>query len=752
MRPPMTASPSTLPRFSLAALCLAHTVVFATAAVMLPWRSGTGFALLLGLLCVLHLATGLAAVAAKPRWLLWSWRALSLTSAVAFAVCAWWMAATAIYVSKLYLKLGPSVATAILGAGLVLALLTLPIAAWGLFHTVPPRARSAKRLTASLLVLVALAVLTLPLASSAARGQPVTHASAAVTTELSNVLEAHVRDPGRGKPRTVAGAGPARCAEPIAPEHLTLLVAYVHRSRGARSACLQASSTRRLRADLKSLLRRKARRGSTVVIDLVRTVKPLEGAYPLLDALELRPGLDGVCDQQRCLPAWQLTLGDAFSENHPLPSTPDVSYGFSAESVRQALGSRRADDDDDELGITGLVRIETDSFSADRSGVHRLIRTRTTPPALSRTGVQQAVEKAQRYIVRAQERDGTFRYALDPTTGAEDQDTLNLPRQAGTTYALCELGRPSEVKTTVRRALQAFSRHDVDLEGYGALALEGDEKYRLGNSALPLLAMLRCRELAGEGNDRLIGQLSRLILRMQRDNGSFYPELDPKTKRGSGDHEAVYAAGQAVLSLVLLEQLRPALVGSAAEPLPAAATIGAALERAMSYYGGPYWPRPARDFFFFEEGWHCLAARTALSSHRNDGYERLCIDYVASRLRYVMSADTTSEPNFVGGYGVSDLFPPRNTATAGLGEALNASIAIQKKRGDSVDRELAVLRDLVTFLLRAQWTEEGCYACGDPGLVEGGFSQQLASPSIRIDYVQHAMAAIGHGSKLLGLL
>ena len=172
----------------------------------------------------------------------------------------------------------------------------------------------------------------------------------------------------------------------------------------------------------------------------------------------------------------------------------------------------------------------------------------------------------------------------------------------------------------------------------------------------------------------------------------------------------------------------------------------------MSYYAGPYWPTPARDFFFFEEGWHCLAARTALSSHRHDGYEQLCIDYVGSRLRYVARAADTIEPNFVGGYGANELFPPRNTATAGMGEALNASITIKRKRGEPVERELEILRDLVTFLLRAQWTEAGCYACRQPHRVVGGFSQQLASPSIRIDYVQHAMAAIGHGSKLLGLM
>jgi hypothetical protein len=239
---------------------------------------------------------------------------------------------------------------------------------------------------------------------------------------------------------------------------------------------------------------------------------------------------------------------------------------------------------------------------------------------------------------------------------------------------------------------------------------------------------------------------------MQREDGSFYPELDATTKRGSGEHEILYAAGQAVLSLVLLEQQQDELKGSEAEPLPDRAVLKAAIDRAMAFYGGPYWPTPLRNFFFFEEGWHCLAARTALSSHRNDAYEKLCIDYVDSRKRFILRQDDTSEPNFVGGYGMSDLFPPRNTATAGVGEALNAAIAIKQKRGMPVDADKAVLRDLVTFLLRAQWSQTGCYACRDPEQVAGGFSQQLASPSIRIDYVQHAMAAIGHGSKLLGLM
>jgi hypothetical protein len=36
--------------------------------------------------------------------------------------------------------------------------------------------------------------------------------------------------------------------------------------------------------------------------------------------------------------------------------------------------------------------------------------------------------------------------------------------------------------------------------------------------------------------------------------------------------------------------------------------------------------------------------------------------------------------------------------------------------------------------------------------VAGGFSENMGSPHIRIDYVQHAMAAMGHGGRVLGLL
>ena len=62
----------------------------------------------------------------------------------------------------------------------------------------------------------------------------------------------------------------------------------------------------------------------------------------------------------------------------------------------------------------------------------------------------------------------------------------------------------------------------------------------------------------------------------------------------------------------------------------------------------------------------------------------------------------------------------------------------------------ALLEDVMGFLVRQQWTEETCLACAPGVLVAGAFSESSASPVIRIDYVQHAMAALGHGGRVLG--
>ena len=93
--------------------------------------------------------------------------------------------------------------------------------------------------------------------------------------------------------------------------------------------------------------------------------------------------------------------------------------------------------------------------------------------------------------------------------------------------------------------------------------------------------------------------------------------------------------------------------------------------------------------------------------------------------------------------------PPHNTATAGFGEALAAGIKIRRARGETRADDDALMQQVLGYLLRNQWTRDRCWACAPRRRIEGGFSEHMASPLIRIDYVQHSMAAIGHGAEAL---
>ena len=78
-------------------------------------------------------------------------------------------------------------------------------------------------------------------------------------------------------------------------------------------------------------------------------------------------------------------------------------------------------------------------------------------------------------------------------------------------------------------------------------------------------------------------------------------------------------------------------------------------------------------------------------------------------------------------------------------------MAIRVARGESIDEEKAIMARVATFLIRQQWRPELCFACAEGQVIEGGWSESWSSPVIRIDYVQHAMAGLGHGGRFLDL-
>src|SRR5690606_18003083 len=202
-----------------------------------------------------------------------------------------------------------------------------------------------------------------------------------------------------------------------------------------------------------------------------------------------------------------------------------------------------------------------------------------------------------------------------------------------------------------------------------------------------------------------------------------------------GRHEALYASGQAVLSLVLLDE--QARVAPSAH-FPPRSALERAIRSALRHYPTAHWPSALRSLFSLEGHWHCLAARAALEHYGDPEYERFCFDYVAFKARFILEPGPGVDSELVGGYTLSPVFPPHSTPTAGYAEALAAAITVKRARALPTESDEAVLRRVLEFLIAEQRGQASCFACA-PRL-EGSFFESAASPRVRVDYVQHALA------------
>lgn len=744
--------PRPLPRGWLALASLAHAAVFAWAAVVLPFRSWTFFTIATGALGVLHLGT--AAIAATPRrWprrhgmLTGIWRAQAVASIAWLAYVGWGVLSSAWYLRSLYVGLGQGVAAALLAVFGLLVLVTLPIALWGLGAT--GGLRLGRLGWGALLVIAASAGWRLTVIADEADGRAVLGEDEGQATRraIDGAFEIVALPRPRGRPGSLFTSSPARC--PDAPEAApyTLLMTFLVSAEKKRSlpemVCLQASSSADLAASVGAVLERRALQGP-IKLELVHRVGSLPPDDEPISTLALRPGLDGVCGAGACLAPWQLVALSSFVEHAPLPGIPEARIGFSVETVRQRLSYP-----------TGpLTRIETLSWLiTPASGSVAFGRDQWPRAEVDATSVRAASFAAQQYILLAQHADGRFNYIVNPFTGALQMGHFSVARQAGTTLALCELGvRNGSTERVVARSLAMLAalEHPVEDDGRMALLTADPDApatiERAGPSALALAALIRCRPYVGDAHDALAARLGRALLALQRDDGSFHHHLDLERGTPVPRMGGLYVDGQIVLALVLLEGL-----ALADDPILVADDLTAPIERAMSFFASEYWDIALKDFLYIEENWHCIAAAAAIGHHRHDAYERFCLDYVAMKSRTQLDAESDVHPDFLGGYGLGNLVPPHNTGTAGLGEAMAAALKIHSARGEAAPELRERLRAAMRFLLRVQWRADRCFACTRRRRIFGGFSEHMASPAIRIDYVQHAWAALANGAQALGL-
>jgi len=740
----MTERP--LPRASLACLAIIHAALFSAAAVLLPWPHFSVFTGLAGLVALGHWATAVLAIAGSPKRAL-SWRLTSLLSLGFLGYFSYASIGSGLYINALYDGVGLALLAASIAAWCVGALFLLPFSLWGVaatggFLRRPPRGPGG---AAAVVVGVTLLALSAAIHASTARGAPrIEGPEQAIDGVVGEVLgDLALGAPARAVPSLFVSAASTCSERPHAYAGTTLFLTYLDRTSGGKepravSECLQAATLREATAAARERLVEKRGPGE-VLIDVVTRSRELPDAGMLLGAIVVLPGLEGVCSSATCLLPWQLFGLDAFTEAANI-SALQAEIGVTAPGLRKLLGVPGD-------RFAGLDAFRTRTLVLGREGTltpYRHLRPARVEPTSE--SVTQAIRDAAQFVVSSQVKDGRYRYTLQPFTGATSFDNFSVPRQAGTTFALCDAARFNEKAKTSAKASLAFLVTLVQSsDGVGGIvfpkgraALAG-----LGQSALSTVALLACRELVGKGNDAAIETLGRGILATQRDDGSFRPSLDPRSGKATDGKDALYASGQAVLALVLWE-------GKAGDGLTRPPELAKAIDKAMAYYAGPYWDIPLRDFFYLEENWHCLAARAALDHHRNDAYERFCIDYMTMKKRFIQRPDSGVDEDHVGAYAFGHVFPPHHAAAGGFAEGLAAAMALKRVRGESTADDEVVIKLVLGLLVHHQWRESSCFMCTRKLRIPGGFSENAASPTVRIDFVQHSMSALLHGGELVG--
>jgi len=377
-----------------------------------------------------------------------------------------------------------------------------------------------------------------------------------------------------------------------------------------------------------------------------------------------------------------------------------------------------------------------------------------TTPTVDAAALRRAAIDGADYLSGHLGDDGRFDYLyyVGVDQAYHEEEDAALTRHAGSSWFLALLG--PDYTTATDRALAYLST--AHAPGVDAISSRDADRAGLGASALALAALSQRQTQSTPLSPSLSAWAERLtshVLSMQRPNGDFDHVFSVAHRRPDPVPRLPYYSGEAAFGLAKRWHVATPDLQK---------TIADALERAIGFLIGQTASRPfVLDFIFLEDHWTCLAADAgwdALQPHTREAAARYCEDFCAFLARAQFSeagpdsadAITRAQPDFAGAYGFSPVMAPHPTPVGSRSEALLATLAMAERRRAPPEVIARLRRSLhlgLGFLLRHQLGSPGSdYLLAAPRRAVGGFLFSDEDRVIRIDFVQHAGAALWRAS------
>ncbi|MCG5051646.1 MAG: hypothetical protein KA712_01675 [Myxococcales bacterium] len=476
----------------------------------------------------------------------------------------------------------------------------------------------------------------------------------------------------------------------------------------------------------------RALAGARLKLDRVRGHAPLLTWPAFAQALAFDPGRDGVRARQgHTLLPDDVIAADVAGAAPLLPFLREVRLGVSPAWLRARLAV--AED-------APLERVAVESFiecpGAPGIATCRVERGVVQLPA--QTSAQAAL-RAGHYLLTHQKPDGAFVYIYEPWSDRERPAGYNLARHAGTAYTLAILHGAFPDQGFDRASARALGWLAARLRPVcgGRTCLPEGGLAKTGNNALALLAFVTHQAHTQDTQwQHVAQQLAQMLGSLMRENGDLAPGFDLATNAPNVTlPPQMFATEEAAFALV-----------EAARVLSAPAHLAEA-ERILGFLTGPKYAHFLGRFTYGVDSWTCMAVAALPPPRAHDAWVDFCLGYADFLGRLQLQPDE-DKPAFTGHYGFSHVLVPQAPAAAGFAEALTATLAVARQRNRApVALETQVKRALAA-LARDQLRPGNDYLAAVPAASWGAVRRSVVESEVRVDFVQHAAAALVRGAAL----
>lgn len=335
------------------------------------------------------------------------------------------------------------------------------------------------------------------------------------------------------------------------------------------------------------------------------------------------------------------------------------------------------------------------------------------------------------WIISMQEENGRYNYWYNPVTDEySSSNDDNFLRQAGTGYSLLlafEVTYDSAYLKSALRNLDYLYQFKKDIDSTKSYFLYR-QKAKLGGIALPMLSMLKYRQLTTDTIfDSDVKKLAETVLLLQdfKEKGKFkstYIYRGDYNYEDTKGWESLIYPGEAMLALTFMyKEFKEDKYLEA-------------LDKACTYYSSN---RIWRKSSFIP--WTASAYSELYKVNPKDEYA----EFVYKMCNSTFHRQNLNKNRITLGSYYSEPTVFTSTTFEGVGDA----IAIAKMRGDKDIEKKYTERSLIAY----KWLMQLQYQKTDtlPEQAIGGFRRSLHQAEIRIDNTQHAISAMCRGLKYI---